>query len=248
MDQSGTGDSPRHDDQEFGTLYAPEWLDDLPSALASPPCAGSDLAIISLCSGAYSAMETAFQLSVAQLYPINVILHAKATSKASPLRDDRRVAARPPIAPLLRLSRRYPRFASLLWSAYRQVTVWNAPMASVAALVDRGTRVVLIMSHNDGRHFNETLYWTALRVPKMRRAGRYRLVINGDIDHTLMTQEGQRCVMNAITSDLLAQYPPEPDRPSLPAAIPPSAAAPSPPVEDRETRGRRNRAPSKAQS
>jgi hypothetical protein len=243
MDQSGTGDSPSHRGQEFGTLYAREWLEDLPSALRSGPCADTDVALISLCSGAYSSMESAFQVPVAEVYAINVILHAKVMSTASELYDERRLAARPPISPLLRLSRRFPRAASLLWSMYRELAVHNAPMAAVAALVRRGTRVVLIMSPQDGRHFKETLFWTAFRAPKMRRAGMFRLLIDHEIDHTLMTQEGQRRVIAAITSDLLSRHP----LPSGASAVPSREPAPTK-VEAGRALRQEAKAPSSARS
>lgn len=206
LDQSGTGDSPTHDGQEFGTLYAREWLEDLPNALASPPCAGRPLAVVALCSGAYSAMEAAFQVPVEQLYSINVILHSKITSNASSLGDDRRRAARPPIAPLLRLDRRHHRLAAGLWSLYRQLAPWHAPMATVGALAKRDTRVVLLLSPPDGRHFTEVLYW-AWRTRALERAGRCEVVVDRDIDHTLMTQVGQRTVIDWMTADLVTRYP-----------------------------------------
>jgi alpha-beta hydrolase superfamily lysophospholipase len=206
LDQSGTGDSPAHDGQEFGTLYAREWLEDLPTALASPPCAGRPLAVVALCSGAYSAMEAAFHVPVEQLYSINVILHSTITSKASPLGDDRRRAARPPIAPLLWLDRRHHRLAAGLWSVYRQLAPWHAPMATVGALAKRDTRVVLLLSPPDGRHFTEVLYWSR-RTRTLERAHRCEVVVDSDIDHTLMTQVGQRTVLDWITADLVARYP-----------------------------------------
>ena len=207
IDQSGTGDSPCRGGQEFGVLYAREWLDDLPHALRSLPCSESGIALISLCSGAYSAMETAFQFPVALIYPINVILHAQITSKASALYDPRRLAARPPSSPFLRLYRRHPRAAALLWRLYRQVTVWNSPMAAVSALVRRGTDVVLVMSPNDGHHFTESVFWTIYQTWRIRRSGNYRLLLSRKIDHALMTQEGQDWALSAITTDLVARYP-----------------------------------------
>ncbi|WP_106348540.1 hypothetical protein [Antricoccus suffuscus] len=211
MDQSGAGDSPCHEGQRFGVLYAREWLGDMPEALRSEELAGSPVVLISLCSGAYSAMETAFQEHVAAIYAINVILHATVTSKASDLHDSRRVAARPPIAPILRLYAARPRLAALLWRMYRQVTVWNAPMAAVSALTRKGTDVILVVSPNDGRHFTESAYWTAFHTWRMRRSGRYRMLRSAEIDHPLMTQEGQNCAMSAISADLLSRFPVRPE-------------------------------------
>ncbi|MEO9198836.1 MAG: hypothetical protein ABI206_08800 [Antricoccus sp.] len=219
MDQSGAGDSPCHEGQQVGVLYAREWLGDLPEVLRSEELAGSPVVLISLCSGAYSAMEAAFEERVAAIYAINVILHATVTSKAFDLHDPRRVAARPPIAPLLRLYRVRPRLAALLWRTYRQVTVWNAPMATVAALTRRGTDVILVVSPNDGRHFTETAYWTAFHVWRMRWSGAYRMLKSAEVDHPLMTQEGQIWAMSAINADLLRRFPALPKEPPAQAAL-----------------------------
>lgn len=207
LDQSGAGDSPCHEGQQFGTLYAREWLADLPDAMQDPQVQRRPIAFVSLCSGAYSALETAFQIDVRAVYAINPILHARVTSKASALGDPRRRAARPPIVPLLRLGDRRPRAAALMWRAYRQVTVWNAPTAAVAALVRRGTDVVLVMSPNDARHFWESAYWSTVHVPRWKRRARYRLLSSAEVDHPLMTQAGQEWAAAAITADLLDRFP-----------------------------------------
>ncbi len=207
LDQSGTGDSPCGEGQRFGVLYAREWLADLPDALASAPRAGQPLAVVGVCSGAYSAMEAAFHAPVDVVYAVNVILHARVTSRWSELADERRAAARPPTLPFLRLGDHRPRLAALLWRAYRQVTVWNAPMAAVHALCRRGTNVVLVMSRNDGLHFRESAFWS-LRYSRRRAPGSgYALHESDAVDHPLMTQEGQQWVVERITDDLTRRFP-----------------------------------------
>lgn len=206
MDQSGTGDSPTHDGQQFGTLYAREWLLDLPGALSSPILEDSPLALVGLCSGAYSAMEAAFYRPVAAVYAINVILHARVTSRWSTLADPRRIAARPASWAFQKAGERWPRPAALSWRIYRQVTVWNAPLAAVAALVRRGTVVVLVMSPNDGRHFRESAFWTGFYAWRWRRSGKYSLLESAEVDHPLMTQEGQAWALRAIRADLMRRF------------------------------------------
>ncbi|XAS77951.1 alpha/beta hydrolase family protein [Dermatophilaceae bacterium Sec6.4] len=206
MDQSGTGDSPTHEGQQFGTLYAREWLADLPDALSCPMLQHSPLVLIGLCSGAYSAMEAAFYRPVVAVYAINVILHARVTSRWSTLADPRRIAARPAGWAFQRTGDRWPRTAALMWRIYRQVTVWNAPMAAVAALVRQGTIVILVMSPDDGRHFRESAFWSGLHAWRWRRSGRYALLESEQVDHPLMTQEGQTWAMRAIRGDLIRRF------------------------------------------
>lgn len=207
MDQTGVGDSPCHPGHKFGELYTREWLDDLPAALDSVADPGTSFVLIGLCSGAYSAMETGFRRDVAAVYAINVVLHGVMASTTSDRYDTRRRAARAPIAPLARLASTHPRISALAWRAYRQIAVWNAPMSAVSALVRRGTDVILVMSPNDGRHFQESVYWTVFRTRRMRRSGAYRLLADDDVDHPLMTQEGQNFAVSAITADLARRFP-----------------------------------------
>ncbi|MDQ2839353.1 MAG: alpha/beta hydrolase [Actinomycetota bacterium] len=206
MDQSGTGDSPTHEGQQFGTLYAREWLVDLPDALSCPMLEHSPLVVIGLCTGAYSAMEAAFYRPVVAVYAINVVLHVGVISRRSNLADPRRLAARPAGWAFQKTGDRWPRSAALMWRIYRQVTVWNAPLAAVAGLVRRGTIVVLVMSPNDGRHFRESVFWSGLHAWRWRRSGRYSLLESAEVDHPLMTQEGQNWALGAIRADLIRRF------------------------------------------
>lgn len=207
VDQRGCGDSPVGRGGTFGLLYATEWLDDLPALLDDPTVAGRPVVFVSLCSGAYSALEAAFVREVSAVYAINPILHARALGRAGPLHDPRRRAGRPPARVLLPLYRRRPRWAAVLWRAYRQVAVWHSPMAVVAGLVRRSTAVVLVVSPNDARHFRESLFWSLLRAPRWRRTNRYRMLESAAVDHPLMTIDGQEWAARAITADLLDRYP-----------------------------------------
>ncbi|NYG07386.1 pimeloyl-ACP methyl ester carboxylesterase [Phycicoccus badiiscoriae] len=206
MDQSGTGDSPCHPGQAFGTMYSRHWLYDLPEALHSPVFGDTPPVLIGLCSGAYSAMEATLVSRVDAVYAINVILHSKTTVRFGPEGDPRRLAARPPTRPFLALSRKWLRPGNLAWRIYRQLAFWHAPASSLDRIIRRGTRVVLVMSRNDGRHFRESAYWTLTHLWRWRRDGQLSLLVDDAVDHPLMTQEGQTWAMQSIERDLLQQY------------------------------------------
>ena len=206
IDQSGTGDSPSHPGQDFGTMYSRHWLEDMPEALASELLRGHRLVLVGLCSGAYTAMESTFVLPIDAVYAINVVLHAKVTGRHGAQADARRRVAKPPTKPFIALSRRWLIPGNIAWRLYRQLAVWHAPAASVSSIIKRGTRVILIMSPNDGRHFRESAFWAVTHFRRWSRSGRLKILVDPAVDHPLMTQEGQIWTMQAIEKDLLAHY------------------------------------------
>ncbi|WP_446664582.1 hypothetical protein [Flexivirga sp. B27] len=218
LSQSGTGDSITLPGQTFGDLYCPEWLTDLPDALADPvlrdeQATGAErTALISLCSGAYSALEAAMRIPVAVVYPINVILTMYGTSRGQRLYNGSRQIARPVTRAFLPRSvsdSAAVRRRGIAWRLYRQIAVWHAPLSAVHNLVRRGTAVVLLMSPEDGRHFWESVFWSGLHTWRWRRAGLFRLSVDERIDHPLMTQDGQQLVATLIKNDLRDRFPPE---------------------------------------
>lgn len=213
LSQSGTGDSPTSPGQTFGELYCPEWLDDLPDALSDPLFDNERIALISLCSGAYSALEAAMRVSVAVVYPINVILTIHDTSRGQRLHSAERQVARPVGRAFLprpgHSSASAVRRRGIAWRLYRQVSVRNAPLSAVHGLVRRDTAVVLLMSPDDGRHFRESAFWSGLFAWRWRRRGMFELPIDARIDHPLMTQNGQQAVVTYIQRDLHDRFPSE---------------------------------------
>ncbi|MGN6412473.1 hypothetical protein [Flexivirga sp.] len=215
LSQSGTGDSPTGQGQTFGDLYCPQWLTDLPDALSDPLVSGTlgaeRIALVSLCSGAYSALEAAMRVPVAVVYPINVILTIYDTSRGQRLHSDERLVARPVghafLPRSMPCSAAVARRRLIAWRVYRQVAVRNAPLSAIHSLIRRGTAVVLLMSPDDGRHFWESAFWSGLFSWRWRRAGMFRLPIDERIDHPLMTQDGQQAVVTFIHRDLRDRFP-----------------------------------------
>lgn len=202
LSQSATGDSPTLPGQTFGELYSPAWLTELPDALSDRPFADSPLALVSLCSGAYSSLEAAMRIPVAAVYPINVILHLSEMTEGCPLYAAERQAPRPMNRPFRSYAERCPRQASVAWRVYRQVAVWNHPMATIHKLRRRHTAVILVMCRADGRHFWESAYWSSMFLWRWKREGLFKLIIDSRVDHPLMTHAGQRAATRAIRNDL----------------------------------------------
>ncbi|MBB2890157.1 hypothetical protein [Flexivirga oryzae] len=207
LSQSGTGDSPTLPGQTFGELYCTQWLTDLPNALSDSTFDDGDIALVSLCSGAYSSLEAAMRVRVAAVYPINVILTIRDTSRGQRLHSTDRRVARPANPAFLPRSPASAQRRYVAWRVYRQLAVWHAPLSAVHALVRRGTAVVLVMSPDDGRHFWESAFWSGLFSWRWRRAGAFRLHIDERIDHPLMTQDGQQAAINLIHRDLVDRFP-----------------------------------------
>ncbi|MFC6705714.1 hypothetical protein [Flexivirga alba] len=216
LSQSGTGDSPTLPGQTFGDLYCPQWLTELPDALSDPlisepTFADERVALVSLCSGAYSALEAAMRVPVAVVYPINVILTIYDISRGQRLHSEDRQVARPVgrafLPRSMPISMSSARRSLIAWRLYRQFAVWHAPLSAIHEVIRRGTAVVLLMSPEDGRHFWESAFWSGLFSWRWRRAGMFRLRIDGRIDHPLMTQDGQQTVVALIHRDLCDRFP-----------------------------------------
>lgn len=207
LSQSGTGDSPTPAGQTFGELYCTQWLTELPDALSDRTFGDSQLALISLCSGAYSSLEAAMRVPVAAVYPINVILHLSEMTQGWPLYAAEREVPRPMNRLFRSYAARRPRRASVAWRVYRQVTFWNHPMATIRKLRRRGTAIILVMCRADGRHFWESFYWSSMFLWRWNREGYFRLIIDTHIDHPLMTHCGQNVATTAIHNDLVQRFP-----------------------------------------
>ncbi len=207
FDLSGVGDSPVHPDQRENVPFARQWLDDLP-ALASgvSPEDPSDAIFIGLCSGGYGALEGAMAVGARGAFVFNPVLSAPVLNKSSQEVDPRRRACRPLPVPLARLARKHERTAWWIWRAYRQFAVWHAPMAVTAAAVESGLDVLVICSEHDARPLREVLYWRLFGERRLRRTGRFELVVVSSMDHVLLFGEGRRTGARLMTDHVLTRF------------------------------------------
>jgi alpha-beta hydrolase superfamily lysophospholipase len=231
LDQSGIGDSPVRPGQRSNVAFAPQWLDDVGTVVTQLAADGSRVAIVGLCSGAYSGLEAAFVSPVDAILAVNLRVSTPEMSKASPLYDRRRRADRSPIRPLGRLALRHRRVGGGLWRIYRQFAFWHAPLSSIAKVVRTGTTVRLLANPHDAREFSEVLLWTLFGLPRLRRDPRYRPIINSSVDHSMLTQRGQQEVRRIFTEFLAERYGHQ--VPAGPVKVPPTV----PPVTTAEAVG-----------
>ena len=206
LDLSGIGDSPTRPGQTDNVIFAPAWLDDVPSVVAELAADGSEVVVVGLCSGAHAGMEAALVTRVRAILGINARMSAPEMSPAGPLFDARRRAARPPTRSIGRIGLRHRRIGGGIWRIYRQIAFWHAPLSAVAQVAATGTELLLIANPEDAREFSEVAVWTLLGRPRLRRNPRYRAIVDPDVDHSLLTHRAQRVVGDLFTAFLLDRF------------------------------------------
>jgi len=226
LDQSGIGDSPTHPGQATGVTFAREWLDDVPAVVDELRRDGSQVVVVGLCSGAYSAMETAMATDLAAIMAVNVRLSTPLMSKGTSLYDRRRRVAKPPVRPLGALARRHRKVAGGIWRIYRQFAVWHAPVFGLMRVLHRGTEVVAVSNAADAREFREVMVPAILLGRRLRRHPRFRMTLRPEVDHSLLTQRGQATVRRAFTEFLTQRFPAKARKPAMaPDAQPETVSA-----------------------
>jgi alpha-beta hydrolase superfamily lysophospholipase len=190
IDQSGVGDSPTLPGQVADRPFAPEWIDDMRHVVTELRADGSQLALVGLCSGSYSAFEVAMWEQVDAVFAMNPRLTLYPAAKGSPVYTDRRRAAMLPHAPIARLALRHRLLAGGLWRIYREIAVWHAPLLVPWRVLRRRTAVEIVACPDDAQHFTEVyalrplLWW-------MRRRHGFRFESRADFDHSLLTRPAQ---------------------------------------------------------
>lgn len=206
LDQSGIGDSPTRPGQRQNVTFAPSWLDDAPAVVDELAADGSPVIVVGLCSGAHSAMEAALVTRVEAILAVNVRMSLPQMAKGCELYDPRRKAARAPIGIIGRLAMRHRKLGGGVWRVYRQFAWWHAPLSAVAQVVATGTEFVTIANPVDAREFSEVVLWTAIGRRRLARNPRYRRIVDPAVDHSLLTEHGQRTVRQTFTRFLLDRY------------------------------------------
>lgn len=198
VDPSGIGDSPTHPGQIEDTAFAPEWLDDMRHLVDELSRDGSPVAMIGLCSGAYSSFEAALGGRVAGVLAINPRLTLYPAAKGSPNYSEQRRAAQLPVRPIARLAVEHRILAGALWRIYRQFACWHAPTLVLAKVVARGTTVRVISCRMDAREFTEVAL-VRPRLWRLRRDPRFTLDVDDVYDHSLLGRRGQQATYERAT-------------------------------------------------
>lgn len=205
FDLSGVGESAPHAGAEPGQLWAPGWLEDGPAVVDRLSADGSKVCLIGICSGAYTAFETAMTTHVDAVVGINAIVTLYEAAPGSASYTPKREVARIPFGPLGRLARRRRVLAGGLWRIYRQFAFWQAPMRPVRRLAAAGTTVYIASNAHDLLPFREVAAWWPLRVFRPMR-GRLILERHEDLDHPVLTLAGRERAESLLTAFVRERY------------------------------------------
>jgi alpha-beta hydrolase superfamily lysophospholipase len=208
IDLSGIGDSPTHAGQLEDEPFAPEWIDDLRQVVRELRADGAPVAVMGLCSGAYSGFEVALWERVDAVFAVNPRLTLYPAAKGTHVYTPIRRAGIVPAAPFAALARRHRILAGGLWRIYRQLAVWHGPFRVLRSVVRRGTAVHVSACRDDAQHFTEVLFWRPF-LARLRKDPRFRFEQDEVFDHSLLTREGQLATFDRAT-DFLATYVPLP--------------------------------------
>lgn len=201
IDLSGCGDSPPRPGHVVDTLYDDAWLEDGREVVAELAADGSPVAMVGVCSGAYSAFEAATYGEVDAIIGINPEITLYAGARSREAYSPARRAARIPLARIARIAPRRRKTAGALWRIYRQLAFWHAPIAPIRRIVRGGTGVLLMGCRHDMRHYSEVAVWNLAPRPRG-----LRLVTDEAIDHPLLTHAGQERASELATAYLRERY------------------------------------------
>ena len=200
VDYSGVGDSPTRPGGPDDQAVAAGWVDDIRELVEDLSSDGSTMVFVALCSGALSAFEAALLGPVDAIFAVNPRLTLWDFPVESRAAWADEAAVVPPMA-LQRLRDHRPVWASALWRVWRQVALRRAPYRVLRNVLRRGTRVEMLLCHDDGKHFVEvagwwpTLWWD-------RHRDRLRLEENDLYDHSMLTRRAQERVFVRATAFL----------------------------------------------
>lgn len=190
VDLSGVGDSPTRPGRLDDEIFAPEWIDDIRGVVRELGADGAPVALVGLCSGAYTALEAALWEDVSAVLAINPRLTLYPATKGTRVHTPVRRAAQVPVWPVAAIARRHRKAGGGVWRIYRQLAAWHAPYLVLSRVVRRGTRLQVITCPDDARDFVEVALWR----PALRRAvrrGRLGFERRPGLDHSLLMRSAQ---------------------------------------------------------
>lgn len=191
IDLSGVGDSPTRPGRLDDEIFAPEWIDDIRGVVRELGADATPVALVGLCSGAYTALEAALWEDVSAVLAINPRLTLYPATKGTRVHTPIRRAARLPVRPVAAIARRHRIAGGGVWRVYRQLAAWHAPYVVLSRVARRGTRLRVIACPDDARDFTEVALWR----PALRRALRTRRLSferQPSLDHSLLLRSAQQ--------------------------------------------------------
>lgn len=131
-------------------------------------------------------------------FAVNPRLTLYPAARGTPMFTPRRRAAIVPPMPVTWVPAQRRGIAERLWRVLRQVAIWNAPAKILHRLGRTGTRLEILACPDDSRELTTVVAWRwPLR--RLARTGRFRLVTDPALDHSLLTKAAQDHVAQAAT-------------------------------------------------
>lgn len=222
VDLSGLADSPSRAGQAVRRVYAPEALDDVVDvAHAISPDDPSDIVLVGLCSGAYTALEAGRNLEARGVVAINPVLDVP-ISAVSP--------GGPPMGSIVRprsrlgsVFLRHRRTKSVIlrlpvaaWWLVHVMRLQRSPADGLRDVVSRVGDTLVICNEYDSRAYLRRGKWI---VEALERTGRLRFEVVDGFDHGLLTRRSRTSTADLVVAHLTRTFGAAP-------AVAPTAAGP----------------------
>lgn len=213
FDMSSVGESPlRSPDQAAFEPRSPAAFDDvLDAARHASPEDPSDVVLVGLCSSAYQALDSAFEvvpLGVVALQPVLSFVPPE-TAAGLPVDPRRRVAM--PLTPVLQafsdggaLAALRRRFPDLGWRLRMLVKRSQRPGRWLRRLDRLGVDVLMVCGEWEGRAVR--LGTSRREKAHLRRSGRFRFEYQPDQAHGLVIEEQRLPTMDLVASHVLERF------------------------------------------
>jgi alpha-beta hydrolase superfamily lysophospholipase len=213
FDLVGLGDSSVATGEVADYVYAPTVVEDVVQVLREvSPGDPSNVVLVGLCSGGYHAIEVGIASKVRSVCAVNPCLTFRppevnqdaapelqtgkldARRQASGAKKDwtRLLPGRDQLGPIV------DNLPDPLWWIINRVAVQSPPARSLSRLVDTSADVQVICGQNEAHLL---LRGEARMFKRLRRTGRFEMVVIRDLEHSLFERSGRE-----RTSDLLTEH------------------------------------------
>lgn len=220
LDMSSLGDSPlRHPEQPRFLPRGPEAFDDvLDAARFLSPDDPSNVVLVGLCSSAYQALESSFELVPRGVISIQADLSFQPAEvlAGKPIDPRRRVVI--PLTPVARafskegpLSGLRRRFPDLGWRLRLWIKAGQRPGRWLRRLNRMGVDVLLVCGEWEGRPIR--LGASRRLLDRLHRTGRFRFEYQPELAHGLLVAEQRLEVVELLAEHVTRHFLPKPGEP-----------------------------------
>jgi len=207
---SGFGDSGVWNDQERGMLRTREHFDDLRQmAQHVSPHDPSDVVLVGLCSSAYQAIDSAFDLKPRGICALNPTFSFSVPEmEASQPMDARRRVARHRNGFVTAFSRNHAlwplmeRYPNALWFC-RNLLSPRRPARWLDELIASDVVSFYLLGEYEARQLQ---YGSARRLSRLTTTGRLKVRVVPDLDHGLMTRKSRETAVEELTRHVFDRF------------------------------------------